>query len=195
MSATPQRTRTAPARPRAGPSSRPRTVSRDVPRPVPRGASRHLPRRGGFTLVEVILAVLLIGLLAAIATPAVGRLAAEASVRRGAAELTVGVAQARALAVRHGRPSVFVLDTVSSSYHVVMDTTLAELGPDTLIARELPELRGAVTHLSADPGMLCFDARGVGRGGGGCGVGLTVVLGRGGWVDTLAFSATGRLLR
>ena len=149
----------------------------------------------GFTLPEMLVAVVLLGLVTAMAWPMVGRMRAEAAVRGGGAGITVGVAQARAAAVRYSRPSRFVLDTAAAAYRVEVDTTLAETGAVALVSRELPELAGLVIHTSSDPAILCFDARGVGRSGGGCPAGLTIVLGAGGRVDTLAFTATGRLMR
>lgn len=175
MSATP--------RPKPDPSAAP-----------PRGCSRTRPP-AGFTVTEVLIATLLIGVAVAVAWPAVGRMRAEAAVRGGGAELAVGVAQARALAVRYSRPATFILDTLTSTYRVLVDTTLAETGADTLVVRELPELAGLVRYLSSDPARLCFDGRGVGMSGGGCDGALTVVLGAGGRVDTVAFTATGRLIR
>lgn len=143
-------------------------------------------------MLEVVIALAVVGVLLAMVAPPLGRLRAEAAVRSGGAAVTAAVARARSLAAGFARPADFVLDTTSWSYSVLLDTTLAGLGRDTVLTQRLPELRDVLTSVSSYPAVLCFDARGVGRSGPGCPTGLTLVLTAAGWVDTLAFSVTGR---
>lgn len=79
-------------------------------------------RRRGFTLVELLMVVAIIGIITLIATFLFTRLSDRSRVRQGATELAAALRQARSDAQRYNQNVVFTL-TNSTTYTVVRGTT------------------------------------------------------------------------
>ncbi|MGV1100712.1 pilus assembly FimT family protein [Thiovibrio sp. JS02] len=65
--------------------------------------SRHLGRRG-FSLIELLLVLMLLGIIAGVAAPATGRFLDSLRFREQTAELLAAIRYARLMAVGRGRP-------------------------------------------------------------------------------------------
>lgn len=81
------------------------------------GMSRDLvltSRRGGFTLMELLLVVVCLGILTALAAPKVGQAVARSKVNQAAGVLSGDLEQAITLAARRRRPMVLTTDGAGS---------------------------------------------------------------------------------
>ena len=76
-------------------------------------------RRGGFTLMELLLVVVCLGILTALAAPKVGRTVARSKVNQAAGVLAGDLEQAVSLAARRRRP--MVLTTNGAGSYTVRD--------------------------------------------------------------------------
>lgn len=85
-------------------------------------------RRGGFTLVELIVVLALIGLLTALAAPSFSRTIVSARLRSAASDVRGTFARARSLAVAGARERVVTFDPEKGMF-----------GIDNDAARRLPE--------------------------------------------------------
>ncbi|MEW5823411.1 MAG: GspH/FimT family pseudopilin [Pseudomonadota bacterium] len=75
-----------------------------------RAVDRTVLRRGGFTLVELVVALTVAGLLLAVAPVALHKLWQSMSYQSTVREMMASLRQARIEAMRSGRPAVFLLD-------------------------------------------------------------------------------------
>ncbi len=73
-------------------------------------------RQAGFTLLELLVVLAIIGLAAAVALPALNRSPGRAELARGAQEVAAALRAARALAITENRPASFTADTLSGRF-------------------------------------------------------------------------------
>lgn len=85
------------------------------PFPVPRSLSALRTR--GFTLLEMLAVILLIGIAAAAVAVSVSQGLASARVRAASVELAAALRATRAQAIVKGKQQAFELDTRNASYH------------------------------------------------------------------------------
>ena len=76
-------------------------------------------KRGGFTLLEVLLVVVLLGILAAAVAPAVGGMLSGGALRTGARELAAVGRYAHSMALLNQTPVDLVVDLDSGAVRVV----------------------------------------------------------------------------
>ena len=112
---------------------------------------RELPRNAGFTLIEVLVTISLMGILTALAAP--NFTAMVPSFRtRGAALLIAGdINQARMAAVKEGR--VYEYFPISGGYRIRRDDGAGgrELVKEVVIATEYPHVDFGHTGIANDP--------------------------------------------
>lgn len=72
--------------------------------------------QAGFTLLELLVVLVILGLSAAVALPALTRGPGRADLARGAQEVAAALRAARALAITENRPARFTADTLSGRF-------------------------------------------------------------------------------
>lgn len=87
-------------------------------------------RAGGVTLVEIAVVVAIIGVLAALATPALGRFLADQRLRTAARSMADAFQLARAEAIRNGNPHVVLLSAAAAGDPPATDPLGTPLGVD-----------------------------------------------------------------
>jgi prepilin-type N-terminal cleavage/methylation domain-containing protein len=137
-------------------------------------------RRVGFTLLELIVVLLVMGLLLGLALPRFSALRDRSAVRSAMSELGASFSTARSAAVSRRASVAIVLDTATGAVEV-------RSAGQTLLRRPLRSIYG--TLLASNRDSAVYDPRGLGYGV----TNLTVVVRRGAMVDTLTMSRLGRV--
>lgn len=142
--------------------------------------------RSGFTLIEALVVIVLIGIVGAFAFPRIGRELERQNVRSARAALTTMHAKARATAIQRGRAVALVCqnnELFILSQHPVTGAV------DTVDRRDLMANYGVT--LAATRDSLVFDPRGLGMEGGA----TTMVVSRSGYADTVRITPVGSIVR
>ena len=142
-------------------------------------SSRATAERGT-TLVELALVLALIGIMAAVAVPALGRRRDRVAVRHAAQLLTDALAVARDVALAGAAPVAVELDEATAAITV-------RSAADTIERHELGALLGVALQTSRDSMAYGPDGLGVGA------ANLTAILGRGAAAETVVVSRLGRV--
>jgi prepilin-type N-terminal cleavage/methylation domain-containing protein len=137
--------------------------------------------RHGFTLIETIIAVCLISILTAIATPGFARVIDAIEVREATMEVETAFSAARHLAIARGTQAFVEIDPG-------LATVSVRIGTDTVRKRELADYRVVV---QAAKTTMSYSAIGVGYGA----ANLTVVIRRNASIDSVVVSRLGRVRR
>jgi type II secretory pathway pseudopilin PulG len=138
--------------------------------------------RNAFTIIESTLAVCLIGLLTAIAAPAVSRLLDVIEVREAAIEVETMFSSARHLAIARGMQASVEIDTARRVVSVIS-------GADTLRKRELGKEHRV--EIKATRPSVSYSTIGAGYGA----ANVTVVIKRNASFDSVVVSRLGRVRR
>jgi prepilin-type N-terminal cleavage/methylation domain-containing protein len=156
----------------------------------------RLARRGravaGFTLLEIIMALVLMGIVYAMAVPAIGRARIGAAVHNSRHIVVSSISLARATALRFGRLTVLRLDASEDRLWIEADTSVSGGALDTIgfysFAGEL------ATDLQSNRSSLCFNGRGIGTTSTACPqAGALIVVSLGGEADSVLVTALGRV--
>jgi prepilin-type N-terminal cleavage/methylation domain-containing protein len=137
-------------------------------------------RRVGFSLLELVIVLALVGLLMAMAAPRFAAMRDGASVRAAMANLGADFSMARQSAITRRTTVAVVLDTSSGTVEV-------RSASRTLAQHALRAMYGIVLGSNRDSAV--YDSRGLGYGVSN----LTVTVRRGSFVDTLTMSRMGRV--
>lgn len=138
--------------------------------------------RSAFTIIETTLAICLIGILAAIATPRVSRLLDAIEVRQASIEVATLFSSARHLAIARAAQATVDIDTARKVMTV-------RIGEDTLRRRELG--REHRIELKANRAGMSYSPIGIGYGA----ANVTVVVKRNASIDSIVVSRLGRVRR
>lgn len=150
----------------------------------------------GFTLVEVLLVLLVVGALTAVAAPPIHRMRTAAALQNGRAQVTAALALARGSATRWGRTVELHFDRSTDEITVQVDTATAGSSSEVLTIRRYRLADDLGIDIASDRDVLCFNAHGVGTRGPACPVaGATVRIRAGSRADTLRINSVGRVWR
>lgn len=139
----------------------------------------------GFTLVEALLVVAVIGLVAAIAVPAAGRLADRLAVQQQVTQIQLAYRRAWSLATAQRRLAILRITPDSIAIKAV-----ARAGdPDTLLVALSPGPRAGGVELQSPPHTAVFGPDGIGMGA----TNATHLLAKGGVTRKLVVSRLGRI--
>jgi type II secretion system protein H len=121
-------------------------------------------KRGGFTLVEVIIVLAIMGIIGAVTAPSLARLGRQDELTASAGEVARVLRSARMAALERAVPVSVIIEPAARKYLVKTETddgqlTLAEgtmpLPPGVTLTSERPRVRFAFTRLgSASPDSL-----------------------------------------
>ena len=137
-------------------------------------------RRNAFSLVELLLVLVLMGVLMALAVPRFSAIRDGASVRAAMADLGADFSMARQSAITRRAPVAVVLDTAFGIVELRSATRM-------MSRHNLRATYGIVLGSNRDSAV--YDSRGLGYGVSN----LTVTVRRGAIVDTLTMSRMGRV--
>jgi prepilin-type N-terminal cleavage/methylation domain-containing protein len=142
--------------------------------------------RAGLTLIELIVAIAIIGIVAAFAIPGVKRGMATESIRGARRSVTAHLARTRGTAANRGCRSVLHLRGGASARIWITSCTMAGTGVDTIGGIEnLSDRFGVVVATSGDSVM--FAPNGLGRTPGG----VVMKFSKAGYTDSLGISPIG----
>ncbi len=150
-----------------------------------------MKRRDGFTLVETLIVVVLLGLIALVAYPKMSSAMLRNDVRSARTALVNLVAKARAGATQ-GNRATWIKFEGNSAYVLARPRRLPGAGDaDTLGAVEdLAEAYGVALAATVD--SIQFDPRGIGTG---FGSSATILVSHGSYSDAITVDALGRITK
>jgi len=144
-------------------------------------------QRRGFTLIEILVVIGLIGLLAAIAMPRISQTLVNTNVKSGRAAVISAHGLARATAIQRGITSELVF---SGNTLVVLSENPVTRAVDTIGApNNLYDRYGVTVTTTRD--TLTFDPNGIGADGGA----TKVVVTRGAYTQSIEINAVGRVIK
>ncbi|GMR14392.1 MAG: hypothetical protein BMS9Abin29_2647 [Gemmatimonadota bacterium] len=155
---------------------------------------KHM-KKSGFTLLEVLIVVVVIGLLAGITFPRIGGIQNKFALRGAVNSFMSSHSLARAIAIRQGGVAELHIDPTNDRFWVEVDTSLAGSGVmDTIgLVVDLSESRVTLTSTQT---LLCFDGRGLPSSAAGCATsGVVVAFNRENEGDTIRMTVLGKILR
>lgn len=149
--------------------------------------TRHRDRRGGYTLAELLIVIVIAGIIASIAVPRLSTMIRHLSARSAVSTVVSDLTLARTQAVREGR-TVSLTVTGTGTYQVTVDQ-----GADPDRVLKTVDVSGTQKNVSLTPNptTISFDPRGMLRPGSGD----QLVVNRGTMTDIVSVSAVGRVYR
>ncbi len=149
----------------------------------------------GFTLLEIIIALVLVAAVYAVALPSITRTRVSASVHNSRYVIESSIALARATAIRYGRSAELHLDATTDRVWVEADTTLAGAGADPVRLGYFDIREAYGVDMRSNREVLCFNSRGISTTRAACPqTGALIVVSMQSRADTVRVSATGLVL-
>lgn len=143
--------------------------------------------RKGFTLVELLIAITVAGILLGLGLPRLRAAMIQEQVRSARREVTTRLAQARAVAVQRGCPATLSLNAAATQVWVTACRTGGVAGIDTIGSVANLGTRYQVA-MAASSNAVVFGPHGVATGAGW----VALKFARSGHTDSLAISPVGR---
>jgi type II secretion system protein H len=149
--------------------------------------TRYRDRRGGYTLAELLVVIVIMGIIASIAVPRLSTFIRHLSARSAVSKVVSDLTLARTQAVREGR-TVSLTVTGTGTYRVTVDQ-----GANPARVLKTVNVSGTQKNVSLTPNptTIAFDPRGMLRPGSGA----QLVVTRGTVKDSVSISAVGRVYR
>lgn len=149
--------------------------------------TRHRDPRGGYTLAELLIVIVIMGIVASIAVPRLSGMIRNLSARSAVSKVVSDLTLARTQAVREGR-TVSLRVVSAGSYRVTLDN-----GATPIRTIKTVDVSGTQKNISLEPTntVISFDPRGMLRPGSGD----RLVVKRGTSTDSVSISAVGRVYR
>src|SRR5437762_13377517 len=152
-------------------------------------------RRRGFTMIETIMVLALIGIVAAIGGPKIGAALQRRTTASGADQFALTHSLSRSTAVRYARVAQLHIDAPGKRFWVDVDTSANGSGQRATIAYVRDVSTGGLTMTSTRT-LLCFDARGLPSTLGSCEpADASIIFSDGAMADTIVTTALGKVLR
>jgi prepilin-type N-terminal cleavage/methylation domain-containing protein len=152
------------------------------------------PRRSGFSLIEVLVVITILGLIASFAAAPVARMRTSAALQSGRSQVTSALSLAQATAVRWGRTTTLSIDTVLDALTIRVDTAVQSSAP--VVIRTYPVGEELGVELETDQAAVCYSARGVGTAASGCAAtGTRLIIRSVDRADTVLINSAGRVWR
>lgn len=104
--------------------------TRSISRAIPTGVTRSFAPRAGFSLVEILAAITVLGILASIATPRIATMSRSMEVNAAAQQLAGDLERARTEAIKRNRT---VKVTPGTTTYTIQYIGVKDLGDATLI--------------------------------------------------------------
>ena len=159
-----------------------------------RAPPRSARGRAGFTLIEAVLGLVVLGILLALAIPRIDNGLRRARLQSAGAELTTAHFLARTSAMRYGRPAELHIDAPNGRFWVQVDTSIAGGTSDTVGA--IHRMSSAGITVTSTRAILCFDRRGLAYTAGTCEApDATITFSLAGRTDTVRTTAIGKIVR
>jgi len=152
-------------------------------------------QRRGFTMIEAIMVVSVIGIVAAIGGPRVSLVLQRRSTSSGAEQFVVTHSLTRSTALRYGRVAQLHIDQPGQRYWIDVDTSANGIGQRAIVANvRYPTENGL--QMTSNRALVCFDARGIASTLGSCEAGdANVIFSDGVMADTVVTTILGKVLR
>jgi len=152
-------------------------------------------QRRGFTMIEAIMVVSVIGVVAAIGGPRVSLVLQRRSTSSGADQFVVTHSLTRSTALRYGRVAQLHIDQPGQRYWIDVDTSANGIGQRAIVANvRYPTENGL--QMTSNRALVCFDARGIASTLGSCEAGdANVIFSDGVMADTVVTTILGKVLR
>jgi prepilin-type N-terminal cleavage/methylation domain-containing protein len=152
-------------------------------------------QRRGFTMIEAVMVVTLIGLVAAIGGPKASVVLQRRSVSSGADQFVLTHSLTRSTALRFGRVAQLHIDQPGQRFWVDVDTSANGIGQRAIIAN-IRYTSDNGLQMATNRALLCFDARGIASTLGSCEAGdARVIFSDGVMADTVVTTILGKVLR
>lgn len=92
-----------------------------------------MPRQQGFTLLELLVVLLIMGLMLTLAPPVFERVMPGVGLKSAAREIAGGLREARGVAIRDNRDIALIVDTEKKAFSLAGDPRVHELDPDLAV--------------------------------------------------------------
>ena len=149
----------------------------------------------GFTLMEIVVVVVLVGILAGIAFPRIGGVQTGFALRGAVNAFMSAHSLARTTALREGGVAELHIDPTNDLFWVEVDTSLAGSGVMDTVGFVI-DVGDENVDLGSTQTLLCFDVRGLPALVTGCATSAAqITLTRDGVADTIRTTALGKILR